>query len=151
MSGNTVPKVPLIPELLVSDLDASLDFWCGPLGFRIRYERMDEGFARLERDGADVMLEQRDPGRRNWLTAELERPFGRGINFEIAIGKIDPVAAQLQAIGWPIFMQPEEKWYRAGNIEIGQRQFLVQDPDGYLLRLIEWIGERPSQNSRGGA
>ena len=45
--------------------------------------------------------------------------------------------------GWPIFVEPEEKWYRAGDVEIGVRQFLVQDPDGYLVRLQEEIGERP--------
>ena len=44
---------------------------------------------------------------------------------------------------WPIFVEPEEKWYRAGDVEIGVRQFLVQDPDGYLVRLQEEIGERP--------
>ncbi|MEO9168740.1 MAG: VOC family protein, partial [Aestuariivirga sp.] len=36
----------------------------------------------------------------------------------------------------------EEKWYRAGDEEVGQRQFLVQDPDGYLLRLCQPIGRR---------
>ena len=46
--------------------------------------------------------------------------------------------------GWPIFVEPEEKWYRAGDVEIGVRQFLIQDPDGYLLRLQQEIGERPA-------
>ncbi|WP_244876994.1 VOC family protein [Acidocella facilis] len=41
-------------------------------------------------------------------------------------------------------MVPEEAWYRAGEVEVGQRQFLVMDPDGYLLRLAEDIGERPA-------
>jgi hypothetical protein len=38
---------------------------------------------------------------------------------------------------------PVEGWYRTGGVETGQRQFLVQDPDGYLLRLAEVLGERP--------
>ncbi len=40
-------------------------------------------------------------------------------------------------------MESEEKWYRADKIEVGQRQFLVMDPDGYLLRLVMDLGERP--------
>lgn len=32
---------------------------------------------------------------------------------------------------------------RSDDVEIGVRQFLVQDPDGYLLRFSEWIGDRP--------
>jgi hypothetical protein len=39
-------------------------------------------------------------------------------------------------------MAPEEKWYRTGARETGVRQFLVQDPDGYLLRLQQRLGER---------
>ena len=55
--------------------------------------------------------------------------------------------------GWPIFVEPEEKWYRAGDIEIGVRQFLVQDPDGYLLRSSRKSARDPlcEDNSNGGA
>jgi hypothetical protein len=40
-------------------------------------------------------------------------------------------------------MQPEQKWYRTGEVETGVHQFLVQDPDGYLIRFAAYIGERP--------
>ena len=43
---------------------------------------------------------------------------------------------------WPLYMEPEEKWYRAGDQEIGVRQLLVQDPDGYLVRLKSSLGRR---------
>jgi hypothetical protein len=39
-------------------------------------------------------------------------------------------------------MKPEQKWYRTGEVETGARQFLVQDPDGYLIRFSAYIGER---------
>lgn len=40
-------------------------------------------------------------------------------------------------------MEPEEKWYRIGpSEEAGVRQFLVQDPDGYLVRLQMSLGHR---------
>lgn len=43
---------------------------------------------------------------------------------------------RLEQADWPVFMWPEEKWYRIGpSEEAGVRQFLAQDPDGYLVRL----------------
>ncbi|WP_425309962.1 hypothetical protein AADG42_14735 [Ammonicoccus fulvus] len=40
-------------------------------------------------------------------------------------------------------MEPEVQWYRTGADEVGVRQFLVQDPDGYLLRPQSAVGTRP--------
>ncbi len=80
-------------------------------------------------------------------TGSLERPLGRGINFEVQVENLDPALQRIMSAGWPVFIEPEEKWYRAGDIEIGVRQFLVQDPDGYLLRLQQEIGERPAGES----
>ena len=51
---------PLTPELYCSDLQKSLAFYCDVLGFHILYDRPEDGFAMLERDGARIMLEQID-------------------------------------------------------------------------------------------
>lgn len=40
-------------------------------------------------------------------------------------------------------MQPEVKWYRMDDEEVGVQQFLVQDPDGYLIRFQSSLGRRP--------
>ena len=133
----------LVPELLVRDLDASLEFWRDLLGFEIMHERPEEGFAYLDLHGAQLMLERRDDAFRQWLTGQLQFPFGRGINFQIAVPSVDAILARLEAATWPLFMPLEKKWYATGEIEKGQRQFLVQDPDGYLVRLAEDIGQRP--------
>lgn len=69
------------------------------------------------------------PGRR-WVTALLERPFGRGVNLQITVDDVTPILASLNVVGWPLFLALEEVWYRAGTSETGVRQFLVQDPDG---------------------
>ena len=50
--------------------------------------------------------------------------------------------AALAPAGWPLFMQPEQKWYRTGEVETGVHQFLVQDPDGYLIRFSAYMGDR---------
>jgi catechol 2,3-dioxygenase-like lactoylglutathione lyase family enzyme len=132
---------PLTPELLVTDIKASLKFWCGLCGFGIAFERLYEGFAYLDLKGAQVMLEERGRSR-NWITGKLDSPFGRGINFQIETESVDPILATLAACDWPLFMGPEEKWYRTGRTETGVRQFLVKDPDGYLLRFSQRLGRR---------
>ena len=131
-----------MPELLVSDLEASLSFWVGLLGFKVRYDRTEERFTYLRRFECDVMLEElKGPGRK-WITAPLEKPFGRGINFQFEAHDWSRPLENLQEQQWPLYLAPEDKWYRAGDEEVGQRQFLVQDPDGYLLRLCQPIGRR---------
>jgi catechol 2,3-dioxygenase-like lactoylglutathione lyase family enzyme len=132
---------PLVPELDVTSLPASIAFWCGPLGFTVAYDRPAAGFAYLQRDGAQVMLCERNG---NWDTGPLERPFGRGANFQIAVASIAPILAALAAAGWPLFRPVQERWYRTGNVLGGSRELLVQVPDGYLLRFAESLGARPA-------
>ena len=128
----------LVPELMVTDRAESLAFWCGPCGFRVLYDRPEEGFACIERDGSRVMLDELPKGRAHrWEVAPAERPFGRHVNFEIAVGDVAPILAALEAARWPLFMAPETKTYRVGGAGVTVRQFLVQDPDGYLLRFSQ--------------
>lgn len=134
----------VVPELLVSDLDASLRFWCGLCGFTVAYDRPEDRFAYLDRAGGQAMLEEAAAPGRHWITAPLERPFGRGINLQVAVEDVAPILTSLDAAGWPLFLALEEKWYRAGDHDTGVRQFLVQDPDGYLLRFSQGIGLRPA-------
>ncbi|MGE8686190.1 MAG: bleomycin resistance protein [Achromobacter sp.] len=133
----------MVPELLVSDLSRSLAFWMDLCGFEIAYRREDEGFVYLDLDGAQFMLEEVRGGE-NWITAPLDAPRGRGINFEIKVQAIAPLVERLAAAGWPLYREPQERWYRSDAVEVGVRQFLVQDPDGYLLRFSAWIGDRPA-------
>ena len=136
----------LVPELAVTDYEASKRFWCDLVGFSLRYERPEEGFGYLVLGNAHLMLDQINQGR-TWATGTLEAPLGRGINLEIQVAPLDTAWERLTQAQWPIFVEPEEKWYRAGDVEIGVRQFLIQDPDGYLVRLQEEIGERPASKA----
>ncbi|PPF52811.1 bleomycin resistance family protein [Clavibacter michiganensis] len=134
----------LVPELLVTDLAASLAFWRDLCGFAVVYDRPAEGFAYIARGGAHLMLEQSGIIR-NWVTGPLERPFGRGINLQVAVEDADVVAEALTAAGVVLYLEPETTWYRIGDEEAGVRQLLVQDPDGYLVRFQSSIGQRPAQ------
>lgn len=129
----------LVPELSVSDLQASLSFWRDLLGFEIAYDRPAARFAYLVRGRLQVMLCELN-GR--WETAQMQRPFGRGVNFQMVVDRIAPILNALTAANWPLYEPPNEAWYRVGEHEVGQREFLVQDPDGYLLRFVERLGTR---------
>jgi catechol 2,3-dioxygenase-like lactoylglutathione lyase family enzyme len=129
----------LIPELDVSDLARSRDFYLRVAGFDVLYERPEDGFVMLALGDARLMIQQ-DNG--NWRTGPLEHPYGRGINFEIDVPDADALHARIVVAGWPIFVPPQTRWYRADQHWLGNRQFLVQDPDGYLLRFAQSLGVR---------
>lgn len=86
------------------------------------------------------MLEQiHDTG---WSTGELEYPLGRGVNFQMELTDISPILERLNAANVVLYREPNESWYDEGNVLSGQREFLVQDPDGYLLRFTQYLGEK---------
>ena len=126
----------LVPELRRHRPGASLRFWRDICGFAVLYDRPEDGFACIERDGARIMLD-RLGATRDWVAAPLDRPFGRGMNLEIAVASVQPLLEACAAAAWPLFLAPEEKSYRVGDSAVRVRQFIVQDPDGYLVRFSE--------------
>ena len=138
---------PLTPELCCSNIKVSLFFYTQILGFSIQYQREEEGFAMLERQGSRIMLDEIrknsvNGNDRTWISGPLEAPFGRGINLQIKTSMVDELYDRVQKAEANIFLPIEEKWYRANDIEIGNRQFIVLDPDGYMLRFYQDLGER---------
>jgi hypothetical protein len=69
-----------------------------------------------------------------WIPAALEVPFGRGINFEIDVDDVDVVHRRFKERGYPLAVEMHEKTYRVVDEDCRVRQFLVADPDGYLIR-----------------
>ncbi|CAD6008786.1 VOC family protein [Agreia sp. COWG] len=137
------PEPSLVPELLVDDLDRSLAFWRDTCGFEVAYARPEERFAYIRLGSAHLMLEEIGDGR-HWVTGPLEAPFGRGINFQISVPDAAELAASLAAAGVSFYLPLETNWYRIGAEEAGVEQFLVTDPDGYLVRFQSSLGRRPS-------
>jgi len=131
----------LVPELLVSDIVASLAFWCDRLGFAIAYQRPDQGFAYLERpEGAQIMLCLRSG---KWETSALARPYGRGVMLQVYVASVEPVKHSLEAVSWPLYAGPRDVWREVGDRRAGQREIFVQDPDGYLVMVAHDLGESP--------
>lgn len=129
----------LIPELSVSNFEKSLKFYTKILGFTVKYKREEEGFAFLALGKCQIMIDVMNKGK-TWKTGELEYPLGRGINFQIEVESIAPLLKRLKENKIKLFSVPEEKWYRQGKKYFGNKQFLVQDSDGYLLRFFEDLG-----------
>ena len=135
-----------MPELLVSDFAASVEFWCRRLGFAIAYQRPEESFAYLERpEGAQIMLSQRSG---KWEIASLDRPYGRAAMFQVYVASAEPVQRSLEATGWPLYAGPREVWREIGDRQVGQQEIFVLDPDGYLVMVADELGERPLSEAR---
>jgi len=133
----------LVPELAVSDWRTSRAFYCDLIGFEVVYERPEEGFSFLTLGDAQLMIDQVGLGRTFELQeAPLDRPFGRGLNLQIRVPQVRAILDRLETAGVSLYLPLEEKWYRRDDHEVGHRQFVVPDPDGYLLRLFEDLGMR---------
>lgn len=129
-----------IPELDVTSLDESIKFY-ETCGFKIEYERKDERFVFLSLGEIQFMLQELDDNNK-WETGKLEYPFGRGINFQLEVDNVDSIYEKVVNNGYKIMVDIEENWYRQDDKYLGNKEFLVQDPDGYLLRFSEDLGSR---------
>jgi catechol 2,3-dioxygenase-like lactoylglutathione lyase family enzyme len=131
----------LVAEMMVQDFAASLAWWTGMLGFVPLFQRPAQKLAMLQHpDGAQVMIYQRDG---DWETGPMEPPFGRGAVLQVFVAYVARAHAVVEAAGHPVYVALREKWRDWGDRLGGQREFLVQDPDGYLVMMAEHIGTRP--------
>ena len=134
-------KFSIIPELKVSNFNSSLDFYTQLAKFKVVYSRLESNFAMLETNHSRLMIEGLTDQDR-WRVGQMEKPFGRGMHLQIEVPDVHSLYQKFKQAAYPIFFDMEEKWYRIDHTEIGHQQFLVQDPDGYLLRFFEKIGVR---------
>lgn len=129
-----------IPELSVTDLNKSLNFY-KTIGFNIEYERPENKFVFISYGDIQFML-QEISNNDKWQIAPLSYPFGNGINFQLEVTNITQIYNNLKANNYKIAFEIEENWYRQNNKLLGNKEFLVQDPDGYLLRFSEDLGQK---------
>ena len=128
----------LIPELSVSNIDISKKFYLD-LGFKIRYERKENKFCFLQLEGNQIMIEENND---NWNTGKLEHPYGRGINLSMTVSNIEKMYEILKEKNIKFFLDLEIHEYRIDDKISYDKEFLIQDPDGYLLRFSEDLGEK---------
>lgn len=125
----------LVPEIYCSDINVTKAFYTKIFGFEIKYERKEERFAYFNLGEVEIMAEELGSEGRYWITEKLEKPFGRGVNFSWGVEEIDELYQRIMTLSpESIFMKIENKSYECDGEVIIQRQFIAQDPDGYLFR-----------------
>ena len=124
----------LIPELTVSDINTTKKFYTEVLGFKIEYERIKDKFAFLSLGEAQLMIEQIND---NWTVGELKYPFGNGINLQIEIDNLDSFVKKVKSKNIILFKDIFTSYYQCDNVCYMEKEVLIQDPDGYLLRFSE--------------
>ena len=129
-----------IPELSVTNLENSLKFY-KTIGFKIEYDRPENKFVFISLGKIQFML-QEISNNDKWNVMELTYPFGNGINFQLEVDNVNEIYKELKENNYKITFEIEENWYRQGNRLLGNKEFLIQDPDGYLLRFFEDLGEK---------
>ena len=129
----------MVPEFDVFNLEESLHFYTSLIGFNIVYKRKEDKFAFLQLEDVQLMLQEINEEGNKWGTGKLEYPLGVGINFQIDVTNIDEIYGNLRKANYKIFVEMEEHCYRKDEILMGCREFLVQDPNGYVLRFSQDI------------
>ena len=77
-----------------------------------------------------------------WETGNLEYPFGRGINFQIdvtGIIEIEKLIDNIKQRDVPLYREPSVAEYKVNDSMVVNKEILLQDPDGYLLRFSETV------------
>ena len=121
----------MIPELSVFDIERTKKFY-RELGFKIEYERTEDKFVFMSFQDGQFMFEQiHDDG---WNIGELVNPLGRGINFSIAVDDIEELYKLVNHLNIELYRELTRNIYQVNGIEEMQIEFLIQDPNGYLLR-----------------
>ena len=121
----------MIPELSVFDIEQTKRFY-NDLGFKIEYERPEEKFVFMSFQDSQFMFEQiHDNG---WNIGELIYPLGRVINFSIAVDDIEGLYKLVKTLNLEIYRELNRSVYQVNGTEETQTEFLIQDPNGYLLR-----------------
>ena len=130
----------IIPELSVTSLEKSLKFY-KTIGFKVEYDRPENKFAFISLGKIQFMLQELSNNEK-WNVGSLKYPFGNGINFQLEVDNLDEIYNNFKKSNYKTTFDIEENWYRQDNKLLGNKEFLIQDPDGYLLRFFEDLGEK---------
>ncbi len=122
----------LSPNLMVEDMQKSLDFYCEILGFTKIMAVPEEGvpvWAMLQRDGISFMLQSRAS-----IAEELpdfaQMNAGGSLLFYFKIKGVDDFYQSVHAAGASIYKEPNVTFY-------GSTEFAIKDPDGFVLVFAE--------------
>lgn len=121
----------LIPNLMTEDVDRTITFYTGTLGFTLKDRYPQEGaaaWAELKRDDVTVMFQSRQS-----LAAEIpalqDAPIGTSQTFYTVVENIDALHAELQG-EVAIVQEIHMTFY-------GIKEFSFKDCNGYIFAYAE--------------
>lgn len=121
-------------SLTVADPEASAGFLERTFGFE--REMAADGFVSLGRPDAGFNLVFLRAGLATFKPRERARRTADGLLVVFVVDAIDAEYDRLVAAGVPILTPIEtEEW--------GERYFQVEDPNGVIVQLVQWVGEAP--------
>jgi catechol 2,3-dioxygenase-like lactoylglutathione lyase family enzyme len=121
----------LTPNLIVSDVRRSLEFYRDVLGFTVAVtvpEAEPFVFAIVQSGPVEIFLNAPEPAIAEY-PAFKDRPIGGTLTLFVEVANIALAHATLQD-KVKIVMPLEHKWY-------GSTEFAFEDPDGYLITFAE--------------
>ena len=130
----------LIPEITVTSIIESLSFYSDVLVFEKTYEGEDKDFSFISFYCYQLLIHENS--NESWNKYDLEYPFGRGVNFSIETDYIDKLVSNLEKANISLLCPLEERWYKKDDMEHGEKHFIVMDPDGYILRFMQDLGQK---------
>ena len=74
-----------------------------------------------------------------WSVGEISYPFGNGVNFQIYTENIDDIYKVCKQKNLNFFRELMINEYKINNQIVTEKEFLIQDPDGYLIRFQKTI------------
>ncbi|MDR3449687.1 MAG: VOC family protein [Alphaproteobacteria bacterium] len=136
---------PLVPELWCCDFEKSMKFYTDSIGFKVAQRRGKDPHAYLCLNGAQIMIAHwpLDGSWEPWHPEPMEQPYGRGINLQFMVDDVQHIHDRLLSKGIKPFRDfyASEVWKT--DCMDTRLQFMVLDPDGYLLRFSQSFGTRP--------
>jgi catechol 2,3-dioxygenase-like lactoylglutathione lyase family enzyme len=124
----SVDFVSATPNLIVSDMAASLAFYRDVLGFQLAQSVPDEApfvFAWLKRGGVELFLNDAKPVVSEFTNLRA----GNTSTLFVIVNDVDAFHAQLSGRA-RIVMGLTDQFY-------GTREFAILDPDGYLITFAQ--------------
>ena len=126
----------LVPELWCSDFEQSLSFYTQILGFSVVQRKGTAQHAYLELQGSQIMIASwKQDG--TWEPAVLEKPYGRGINFQLFVNNVHEIYQTVTKTGFKPFVDLYTMTYWTNHGMDERTEFGLLDPDGYLLRFSQ--------------
>ena len=111
----------IIPELSVTDLENSLNFY-KTAGFKVEYDRPENKFAFISLGKIQFMLQEIVPNGK-WDVSPLTYPFGNGVNFQLEVDNLTEIYNNFKNSNYKIAFDIEENWYRQDNKLLGIKNF----------------------------